>query len=376
MADSTTTVIAGLNTNETDCNIEDDANALFTALIADVPTPPTIDFNDDDFDYSPDDNSVLYEDPGSISIDDLTTGALDGTGVFDKMMASVDKHIQREFKDGRINADEYAKVYTQVMGGVLSNATQFVLTKDSARWAAIQAQMQARVAEVQATKALVELASTKVEAAKIVYDMQTSGAQYALTKVNVANAEAQHCLITAQTKKEEYMNEHVLPITLAQEQHKLNKTLPLQTQLIEEQVEKEYAQTMDTRTDGLTPVGGVIGQQKASLELDVQTKQYSLDNTLPAQLNILAEQRESERAKTLDTRTGGELVEGAMGKQKDLYDQQIDSFKKDAKYKTAKMYLDGWITQKTLDEGLTAPDQLTNTNIDSVLSAIRLENSL
>lgn len=376
MGDSSSTVIVGLNTTDTDCNIEDDANALFTALIADVPTPPTIDFDDTDFDYSPDETSVLYDDPGSISIDDLTTGTLDGTGVFDKMMASVDEHIKREFKDGRINADEYAKVYTQVMGGVLSNATQFVLTKDSARWAAIQAQMQARVAEVQATKALVELASTKVEAAKIVYDMQTSGAQYALTKVNVANAEAQHCLITAQTKKEEYMNKHVLPITLAQEQHKLNKTLPLQTQLIEEQVEKEYAQTMDTRTDGLTPISGVIGQQKASIELDVETKRYGLDNTLPAQLNILSEQRESERAKTLDTRSDDLIVEGAMGKQKDLYDQQIDSFKKDAKHKAAKMYLDGWITQKTLDEGLTAPDQLTNSNVNEVLEAIRLENSL
>mgnify|MGYP000439303871 CR=1 FL=1 len=65
-----------------------------------------------------------------------------------------------------------------------------------------------------------------------------------------------------------------------------------------------------------------------------------------------------------------------MGKQKDLYDQQIDSFVKDAKHKTAKMYLDGWITQKTLDEGLNAPDQLTNTNIDAVLAALRTANSL
>ena len=69
-------------------------------------------------------------------------------------------------------------------------------------------------------------------------------------------------------------------------------------------------------------------------------------------------------------------MEGSVGKQKDLYDQQIDSFIKDAAHKTAKMYLDGWITQKTLDEGLTAPTQLANANVDSVLSTVRSNNSL
>ena len=62
--------------------------------------------------------------------------------------------------------------------------------------------------------------------------------------------------------------------------------------------------------------------------------------------------------------------------QKDLYTQQIDSFIKDAKFKTAKMYLDGWITQKTWDEGLTAPSELTNTEINEVLQSNRASNGL
>jgi hypothetical protein len=40
------------------------------------------------------------------------------------------------------------------------------------------------------------------------------------------------------------------------------------------------------------------------------------------------------------------------------------------------MYLDGWITQKTLDEGLFAPNELQNTTVDSVLSNIRTANGL
>ena len=91
----------------------------------------------------------------------------------------------------------------------------------------------------------------------------------------------------------------------------------------------------------------------------------------------MIEQRESERAKTLDTRIDGVTpVSGTVGKQKELYTQQIDSFDKDAKYKIAKIYLDGWITQKTLDEGLTAPTELQNTAINAVLSEIRDVNDL
>jgi len=103
---------------------------------------------------------------------------------------------------------------------------------------------------------------------------------------------------------------------------------------------------------------------------------YQTENILPAQKALLEEQREVQRAQTMDTRTDGVTIVGSIGKQKDLYSQQITSYTRDAEYKTAKMYLDSWITQKTLDEGLLAPDQLTNANIDEVLAAVRTNNNL
>ena len=69
-------------------------------------------------------------------------------------------------------------------------------------------------------------------------------------------------------------------------------------------------------------------------------------------------------------------MEGSVGKQKDLYDQQIDSFIKDAQHKTAKMYSDAWVTQKTLDEGLAPPTQFNEANINSVLAGVRGNNNL
>ena len=165
--------------------------------------------------------------------------------------------------------------------------------------------------------------------------------------------------------------------------YNLNNTLPTQVTLLNEQGETERANTLDTRMDGLTPVTGVVGLQKRNLSSDADIKDYNLANTLPTQVTLLdeqitltSEQGEAERAKTLDHRSDGGMVEGSVGKQKDLYDQQIDSFIKDAQHKTAKLYSDAWITQKTLDEGLTAPTQFTNSEVNEVLTTVRGNNSL
>jgi len=436
----------------TDSEMVDDlAQQLFDSLIADAPTPPTVDFSDDIYSFTPDEDSDLYTDVNQTSLEDLTTVDLEGTGVFDKLMATVNLHIYREFKGNRITGDQYAKVYTELMGGVLGSSVQFLLSKDQAHWSAITAQMQARIAQIQATKALIELEEAKVLAQKAIFDMQNSGAQYALTKLQLATENQKHFLLQAQTDGETYRVRHLLPaelaiqqyqrmqvlptsvsinrvqaervlpaeaaikefinrelqpierataaynievtlpiktdieefqrdsllpVQLAQEEHKLEEQLPAQTGFIKEQWEAQRAQTLDTRTDGVTTVVGVIGKQKDSITADITTKQYNIDYVLPVQLDLVKEQREAERSKTLDTRTDGNTVIGSVGKQKDLYTQQIDSFIKDAKFKTAKMYLDGWITQKTLDEGLTAPDELTNTEIDSVLASNRASNGL
>lgn len=374
------------------------------------------------------------------------------------MMEAVDAHIQREFKDGRLTTAQYGEVYVGAIQAVLSNATSFALQKDQAKWSAIQAQMQARIVEIQATQGLIELEKAKLETAKAGFDMNLTAAQFGLTKMQIAVTEAEHDGVTvnnalaeynlkynapadvaikhyernavmpstvamnefqvdrilpAQAAAAEYTNrellpleqalkdiqanrlavaeaaaaeynlDYILPNQYAQAQHVLNIRQPAESEAIFEQIEQARAQTLDTRRDGLTPVSGVIGLQKEGLDWDNQTKDYVLANQLPRQvelvgkqINLTEEQRESERAKTLDTRSDGETVEGSVGKQKDLYDQQIDSFVKDAQHKTAKMYLDSWVTQKTLDEGLSAPTQLTNNEINEVLSAVRGNNNL
>ena len=63
------------------------------------------------------------------NIEDLTTGALDGTGVFDVLMATCTLHIEREYTKNRITGKDYATVYLGAMTAVLQAAVAF-LTQD------------------------------------------------------------------------------------------------------------------------------------------------------------------------------------------------------------------------------------------------------
>lgn len=114
----------------------------------------------------------------------------------------------------------------------------------------------------------------------------------------------------------------------------------------------------------------------ATEDVTFATGEYQLNNILPQQLRLLMEQTESARAQTLDNRTNGETVVGLLGKQKDLYSQQITSYQRDAEIKAGKLFTDAWTVMKTMDEGLLPPSGFTNANLDPILSTIRDNNNL
>lgn len=436
------------------------ANDLFTSLTAGITIPPSPDFSDAKYDITPDQTSALYSDITGATVAEVTAGSgtLEGKGVFDVFMQAMDKHLEREFKGNRLTGSQYAEVYTTVANQTMSQAVSFTLQKEQARWAAVTAQMQARIAEIQATEALISLEKSKIEAAESNFQLNLTAAQYGLTKMQTATEEANHDSVTAdvaikqfqrnyqqpadlsishyertqvmpstvamnqiqvdrilpaQAAIAEYQNktlqrleadiqtlqrdriiptqadiadfqrDSMQPVELAQQQHILNSRQPAETKLIQEQIETQRANTLDTRQDGLTPVSGVVGLQKRNLVSDANIKDYNLSNTLPAQvalvdeqITLTTEQGEAERAKTLDVRSDGATVEGSVGKQKDLYDQQIDSFIKEAQHKTGKMFLDSWITRKTLDIGVAVPNEFSETTVSSVFNNLRTNNSL
>ena len=114
----------------------------------------------------------------------------------------------------------------------------------------------------------------------------------------------------------------------------------------------------------------------ATEDVTFATGEFQLGFILPQQRLLLLEQTEAQRAQTLDNRTDGVPVVGVLGKQKDLYTQQITSYQRDAEVKAAKLWVDAWTVQKTIDEGLLPPANFTNASLDPILTTIKDNNNL
>lgn len=282
------------------CGADTEANALIESLTAGEDfTIPKIDWDDDAFKFPGGTDGPLYQPVARITIEELTTRIVGGTGVFDALMASFSAHLRAEYEKSRITGDDYTKTYIALSESAMANATQFLLGKDESFWNAQTAQLQAFTARIGLETAKAEMANTQLQALN-------QRANFALTKLKLSGESVTYC-----------------------------------------------------------------------------TAQYNLDKMLPQQLInlkgqelMIKEQMEAQRGQTADARTDGIPVSGVMGKQKDLYTQQITSYKRDSEIKGAKLFTDAWITMKSIDEGLLPPTGFTNDSIDTVLTAIKTNNEL
>lgn len=341
------------------CGLDTSANDLMQSLLEGVDIKiPNVDLDDDIYKYPGDINSDLYKAIKPLENEAVTTRELGGSGAFDAFMDGITAHLDRQFKLNRISGDDYAKTYIALTEVAMTNAVQFALQKETVKWAAIAAQLDAITARV-----LLEIEKNKLAATHI--DALKAKTQYAQAKAELVITSVQHCA-------EQYRYENLLP----------KENLVLIKQIDGLEVDNK------TKTFNLTTI---LPAQHRGLELDNEGKDYTVKNIMPAdyrtkvfnltelmpaQKELINEQTEVQIAQTLDTRSDGQTVVGTLGKQKDLYTQQIESYKRNAETNAAKMFLDAWITQKTLDEGLLPPDALKNASVDTVLSAIKSANNL
>lgn len=303
------------------------ANILLPSLIGDkVFDFPEVDLDDDKFKIPDENDNPLFDNIVPLTNDDLTTRVIGGSGTFDAIMDSLGAHLKGEHAANRITGQEYTKAYIGLVGAALGGAVQYLLGRDQAYWNAVMAQQQARMVEVQVVKARVELEAAKMMLIMTRYQALQAEVEYGLTKMKISTEDATFCNVKAQTRQVEYNTDEILPT------------------------------------------------QRAGLVLDNATKTYTNTHLLPRQRDMLQEQVEVQRAQTLDTRTDGATIVGSVGKQKDLYNQQIVSYQRDAEVKAAKLFTDAWITQKTLDEGLLAPNNFTNASMDEILANLKINN--
>lgn len=280
------------------CGADLEANALIISLLAGKTFElPEVDLDAPEYSLGDIEHLTL---PTQLTNDSLTTGVVKGDGTFDKLMASVAAHLKGEYEQSRISGDQYTKAYIAMMEAAVSGSVQFLLGRETAYWQAVGAQMQAEIAKTQLVTTRVQLEIAKAELQSKRYEALNQEAGYALIKMKLATEDMAYCLA-------KFNFEQMAPVQLLSAQ---------------EQMEAARAQTMNTRSDGVT------------------------------------------------------LVTGLMGKQKDLYSQQITSYQRDAEVKAAKLFTDAWITMKTMDEGLLPPTQFNNTSLNEILTTLKVQNDL
>jgi hypothetical protein len=242
------------------CGAELLANSLMASLVGDNQfTLPDINLSDPKFEIP---SSSVGEAPAKLTNENLTTGIVNGSGTFDKVMASMNAHLKAEFEKGRITGEQYTKAYIAVVESSLSNSVQYLLGKDQSYWQAITARLQAETVQIAVVSERVKLQIAKAELQRMRYDALTAEANYALTKLKLSTEDIQFC-----TAK--YNLNNILP-----EQRLL---MIAQRKTTEEGLEAARAQTMDTRTDG-TMVKGLLGKQKALYSQQITSYQRDAEN--------------------------------------------------------------------------------------------------
>lgn len=403
-------------TDNSTANADGLANHLETTLTAGKDfSLPALDLESPAFDFPVEAGNTLYSEVSKLTESDLTTRELHGTGLFDGLMVALSNHLEKEYSSNRLTGKEYAEVYVQLTTTALGSAVSYLLGRDQAYWQAQLAQKQARAAEVAVVTARMQSEQARAELVVARSKVDLVAIEYALSKIKLANEDIQYALgeaqlagVNATTQAQLYQNANTLPAQLAsiqkqtaiadyqltylmpKELDKATKAIELTTSQIshttaqKDQVLYQTASVLVAQTNNLAAdtatknyqVASVLPAQVAGINADTAGKVYSNQYLLPANLTSVLENNEANRAKTLDTRTDGTVVKGMIGKQNALYDQQIASYKRADEAKVAKMFLDTWITQKSMDEGLVAPTSLTDSNINTVMSKIRTNLAL
>ena len=206
--------------------------------------------------------SVTLPDVAPLTIDDITSGSVTGTGIFDKLMATVAAQLQSEFQADRITKSDYGQVYVSALNATLAQAIQFLLTKDQAAIQAATLVTQLELLELQ--KAQLQLQNEKLALEKLQTEQQT-------------------LLIASQVL-----------------------TDAAQRALIEQKTITETAQTQDG-------YAGIVGQQKALYA--AQTTGFTRDAEQKAAklaLDILATQLSTDDSMTVENTNMHPAAIGAM----------------------------------------------------------------
>jgi hypothetical protein len=250
----------------------------------------------------------------SVTVKDLTSGEVAGTGFFDELMRTSKAHLVQEYDAGRLVGTDYSNAYVGAYQFNLQTASQFILQYQMTNQQILVLQEQVKQAQKQ---------NELLDLQKLQAQIGIDTAQYNLDLMlpaQLLQTEAQTVLLGKQALESDKQ-----VILLAQQNlQAIAQTAMIGTQedLLDKQILTETANT-ETPTAGLTLVEYEKKEQETA---------------------ILTAKVETEKAQTQDLIGLANDVDvgGLVGMEIKLKESQGDSFLRDAEQKAAKFFADSF----------------------------------
>ena len=251
-----------------------------------------------------------------LTVRSLTGGEKEGSGVFDELMRTIKSHVHQELAEGRITEKAYSEVYLGALQFALNSATNYALAYEKANKEL--AVLDEQIKQNQKQNELLELQKEQLRLAN-------TTAQYNLSYTLPEQ------LIQIKKQNEKLIGEinHVTSQT---------SYVSAQTALVVKQEDLVDEQIRDAKDKYTNPIGGI---NKA---------QY---DKLIAEKGIADQKLITEKAQTMDT-VNGTAIAGLVGKERNLKQNQADSFLRNAEIQVAKLYSDTFaVMYSTEAEGMS-----------------------
>jgi hypothetical protein len=243
----------------------------------------------------------------------ITTKKLNGTGVFDELMSTMDVRLLEEYGKGRIHGADYSKVYLGSMTAITQQSIAFLLGRQNA-------DKQAELIAAQILGILADIKKTEAEILFLESQKEKIDAEIRLIEQQIKISEQQAKNIVYEGEK-----------------------LQAETRLIDQNATNAKA----THT--------LILNQQAKVAMETQ---------------VLEQKKFSEMAQRLEI-VDGEPVVGIIGAQTGLYRKQTESFQRDAEQKTAKLYVDAFnVRMSVMENQLAGEAGLGNNHVYKVLDTV------
>jgi len=278
----------------------------------------------------------------SISIDTITTGTTNGTGMFDKLMVSITAQLKADAVKNKITGPEFATVYLGALQAAMELAVKLAVVEQ----------------ESAITEQKLLLAKEEVKAAQ---------ANYALIAKQEALLDAQINQVNISTNKTE-SERQLIVAEINATQISANKT-EAERQLVVQKIKSERAQTEDNVATSNSVIGKQLQVQSAQI-IDTQNNARVKENTankLESERQLLNQRLVTERAQTQDNVAGSNSV---VGKQLNLHQAQADGYKADELNKAVKLMLQAWVTQRSTDP-TTTPAATYGFSTGNTLNSVR-----